>query len=447
MTYVVELVESNLPAYFDQVNDSNKQEYIKYKEYYKELSSFANTQRECIATIKRYLSYFKDEHLYITYKKEAFPVKDRSDTSEIKEFVQKEPVIEFEADTLNNKNKNSIEGVWQTLEGDYIIGISADKTKLYDYIGFVIETSNIYWKKGQIKFEFYKDKDDKIKCLGWGGFRTPYVSEIFLKCDTLQIGRNDFTFIRYIKGLEIYPKRKNKINTELTFKILSEQTLYFGIPSFMGDQKHAIDSIIMHNLPLLKTAKNLIIDVRNNLGGNSPCIYELFPIIYTNPVTMGCIQQMASLDNIRNMEFWRDNEVKKRYERKSIDKSIKLMKTSIGTLLPCKPNIYTTKKTFENIKNVAVLANINSASTSEEFLLFCRQSKKTKLYGENSFGAISYGSVRGRDLPTLPYQINIAMNKTGEPKEFESSGIPADIYLNINEEDLWIEQVQKMIEK
>ncbi len=447
LTFVINKIENNLPAYFDQVNDSNRSEYMQHSAHYLEISSNANTQKECIATIMRYLSFFKDEHLYITYKEDMFPVKNRSDTAAIKQFIRKDPRIEFNIDTLNKKSYNSIEGIWQTDDGVYIIGICADKTKFRDYIGFIIESTSLYWEKGQIKFEFKTEKNGSITCLGKGGYRIPYVSNTFLSGDTLKIDRDYFTFIRYKKDNQINKPVQHYTNTEFIFRQLSEQTLYFGIPGFLNKYKTTIDSIIEHNLTLLKSAENLIIDIRNNPGGNSPSLYKLLPIIYTDPVNAGCMQRVASLDNIKHLEYWRDSVEKKRYERKKINRTIELMKTNVGKLLPCEPNIYTTTKTFGNIKNVAVLANINSGSTSEEFLIYCKQSSKTKIYGENSSGTIAYGGVRGHDMPNLPYKVHIATNKTGFPFEYESDGVPADIYLDVNEESKWIEQVQKMIER
>ena len=76
-------------------------------------------------------------------------------------------VIEFNLSQfnkyLNDGNAREVEGIYSDTANRYQIAIVKNNEREHDYIGIVISSDNPYWKTGEIKFNFIKDGEHKLK--------------------------------------------------------------------------------------------------------------------------------------------------------------------------------------------------------------------------------------------------------------------------------------------
>jgi len=99
-------------------------------------------------------------------------------------------------------------------------------------------------------------------------------------------------------------------------------------------------------------------------------------------------------------------------------------------------------------KRVAILINKRSASTTEQFLLFAKQSSKVILLGENSQGALDYSNMRELNFSCFPYVLYYATTRSRRlniGQGIDNAGIAPDHYLDKNSD--WIQETLKFFEK
>ncbi|MBC8643982.1 hypothetical protein H9W95_07765 [Flavobacterium lindanitolerans] len=85
---------------------------------------------------------------------------------------------------------------------------------------------------------------------------------------------------------------------------LSEETLYLRIPSFGGEQKKVIDSVLSAHEKEIKSTKNLIIDIRNGTGGDDDSYANIIPYLYTNPIRIVGMELLSTPLNNKRMESY-----------------------------------------------------------------------------------------------------------------------------------------------
>jgi C-terminal processing protease CtpA/Prc len=83
---------------------------------------------------------------------------------------------------------------------------------------------------------------------------------------------------------------------------------------------------------------------------------------------------------------------------------------------------------------VAILIDRNTASSAESFLLRAIQSKKVKIYGENSAGMLDYSNGQFFDIPCEDFNliIPIARSKRLPEKPIDNIGITPNVQIDPN---------------
>jgi C-terminal processing protease CtpA/Prc len=97
---------------------------------------------------------------------------------------------------------------------------------------------------------------------------------------------------------------------------------------------------------------------------------------------------------------------------------------------------------------VAILVNSGCASTTEQFLLFARQSSKTIIMGENTQGTLDYSNMRQASFSCLPYILRYATTRSRRldiKQGIDEEGIKPNIYLK--REANWINEAVRILEK
>lgn len=245
------------------------------------------------------------------------------------------------------------------------------------------------------------------------------------------------------------PRSEERLDPNTHIKELDANTLLIRLPSFEWSEKKLIDSLLIAYRKRLETSENLIIDIRGNSGGTDYVYSSLLPFLYTNPIIGKPDEYRSSKDNIQALEDnLKDNDLSAA-SKEFLSKLIILMKAKPnGYVNPSGKDSFEIKldSVYEFPKKVAILIDRNSASSAETFLLTASQSKKVKLYGENSAGIIDYGSTQFFNIPCkeLNLVIPIARSKRLPERPIDNIGIAPNVSIGSEEIDK-VKIVHKMM--
>ncbi|MFA9389566.1 MAG: S41 family peptidase [Prolixibacteraceae bacterium] len=240
------------------------------------------------------------------------------------------------------------------------------------------------------------------------------------------------------KHLNISGRRTDYSPIKYEFEFIDKNTSYLKIPSFSNKSK--VEDLIHQHSDEILSKSNLIIDIRGNSGGSDGAFRKLLPIIATNDIYSRNIYFFATKDNCRNIE-------------KSLGKNI-WTKEIDGHFIPApwlnNQNDYLFKthevnyEVNEYPKQIALIIDRNVASSGEQFVYYAMQSRKVKVYGENTSGCLDYSNCRIVDLYVDDMKLSIPTTKTrGLPiNSIDYHGIAPDYFLNSEDQ---ISQVMKYL--
>ena len=196
--------------------------------------------------------------------------------------------------------------------------------------------------------------------------------------------------------------------------------------------KKSIDSMIKSNEQLFLKHENLIIDVRNNPGGGDASFAEIIPYLYTNPIRGVGVEWLATEEAIKTLRKWIAD-----YPQYKPDylKRIKLLEDNMGQFVDfdgIKFDVQTFDKILPNPKNVIVLINEWVGSTAEQFLLEAKQSRKVKLLGVKTAGALDISNQNYLKSPSGNFNLYYGQSRSYRiPKmSIDDQGIQPDYYMD-----------------
>ncbi len=392
---------------------------------------------DTFSTLSSITGYFKDDHLAL-FQVVTLTAKDSAEA------------------TANQKNittwttgqghpKDAAEGYWLDDLNNCILFLR--KTAAAEWQGTIVETKDkapaglatLRLKKeatGQYIAD-YKDMDGGFRVITGARFKDPRVL----------VGGSYFKFRRidhYVPGMLT---GKIAFSYDPSVTQLDSQTVLFRMPDFGGYNAKRYDSLVKANAAVLARAKTLILDIRNNAGGSVRCFTPLLPYVCTSPVRQVFGYQLCSqalIDDATNdlKTYEKANDtVRAARTRGNLD-TMRQNKDSFrligGTEFPCQP-------LPNGIQHVAVLMDHGSRSAAELMVLYFRQSKKVRLFGENTAGAVDYLDLLTYWLPQSHFQFWVGTTKrriTPDQPLYDAHGIPPDTMISEDQPD-WIDFIRK----
>jgi C-terminal processing protease CtpA/Prc len=193
----------------------------------------------------------------------------------------------------------------------------------------------------------------------------------------------------------------------------------------------------LHNKEKILQTENLIIDLRNNDGGSDRSFREILPYIYTNPMRIvGLEFRSTKLNNQRMLDFinkpeYGFDEAGKKWAKEQYDKLEKRLGQFVN-LESSVVSIDTMKTMYPTPKNVGIIINEVNASTTEQFLLAAKQSKKVKLFGTTTFGLLDVSNVYAVKSPCNEFEIYYSLSRSMRIPEMtiDNKGIQPDYYID-----------------
>jgi len=229
----------------------------------------------------------------------------------------------------------------------------------------------------------------------------------------------------YLSGKDILCENEAFIDESFESKVLNPNTVYLKINSFKSITN--VGRLLKKSLDVdsLNFKNNLIIDLRDNGGGDYSSSYPLLQFIATNDIYVRKTKFLVTPENWSfHAKTSRLGEYKKELEGKIIDTPWERS----GDYLV---RHYKPYSTYEFPKHVAILVNRNTGSAAEQFVLYGKQSLKVKIFGENTGGLVDNGSINSYELIKDKLYLNYATVKKidFDQNNVSSKGISPDFYL------------------
>lgn len=430
-------VENEYPGFDAYTKDTLA--YTNYKNHLLELSK-TTSESGCYEILKKYIRYFKHGHISILQK-------ENNSVGSITNLVD---TVDIDIEYFNNYIKHtndSIEGVWTS--GGYKVGVLK---KGEEYLAFIISSENKAWKQKEIKFRFSENKNAVY-----------FMGDHSKKDDTCQIVENSILFflenkVAFVKTIPHAQLSDEKITEELnklegfSLEPISKKTILLKISSFDYAYMERIEKLIKDNKSLLDSYENLIIDVRGNGGGTDYSYRPILPYLYTNPVRHLSGEYLVTQTLINSLTNWVKTADKEKYDDiDDVKEDIKRMEGKIGQFVPYSKseNFGYTKRDSVYLypKNIAILMNGRSASSTENFILNAKQSKKVKTFGTPTYGSVDYLSVIEFDINCDKYILYLPTVRMFRAQEYplDNIGIQPDIYMDPYIKD-WIQYAKDYLE-
>ena len=437
-------VERNSASYQHQMVEmaGNIDKYKQHVAQINKQAALIHDEKNCIGLSAKYLSIIKDGHLSINYRENYFPFKSFSDSDKVRAYFNAFPKLKAEQE----ESKSPVEGIWYFEDGSYSIEIFKNKDINRDYVGVIHNTGLPYWQPGHIKLELLSINDSTFEGIYWRQQLKPSAAIAHLSKGKLSIGRQVFYADPKLNKSYGYT-----LGDDLEFKTLSATTNYIRIPSFELKYTNKIDSLIKANLASLLKKPNLIIDLRGNGGGGDNAYYPLLPLVFDKKqITFPMRASVwVSFENLSWYDRTKYDGAETKKDSLDAQKEIDELKEDFEKFSRFKFVNDTLDTIYNAPRKIAIIANYGCASSTEGFVLLSRQSKKVKLYGENTYGAISYGDWRRINIAGLPIWITNTTKKMNflDNIQIEGIGITPDKSLSQYYYRDWLDQVKLDIEK
>lgn len=434
--WVKKTFEQNDAGFSYVIETKGNNAYLKHTEFIQEKVKTEEASI-CALAIREWLDFFRDGHLDFQWVGE--------DGSKGKEEVPENwEVLDFNQSDFQAKNGTAsdagFEGLWKPLN-KWDNDIQSLGVKKYGNTlkGFVVESSDPVWGKGQLKFSIHK-KEGKLRGTYFFPNRSEkHVTDIeLLGEDYLQLG--DILFQRVKQATRGETEKIQKyvnsfLSEEPKLTQLDESTILIRIPSFSLSQKKLLDQLLEENHEKLTSIDNLILDLRNNGGGGDDSYDELLPYIYTNPIRVVGVEFLSTTLNNVQMEAYANNPDLDDETREYVQAIYKKLLENMGDFVNIYEDIVELEEletAHKNPQEVAIIIDQECGSTTEQFLLAAKQSKKVKLYGRTTFGALDISNMNVVESPCKKFVLGYAMSRSMRipGMAIDGKGIQPDYYID-----------------
>ncbi|MCK9423509.1 MAG: S41 family peptidase [Bacteroidales bacterium] len=431
--YLVHKIKVDYPGYHDKVTSENFHELQLLEEgLYTKIIQHPDSCWKCL---RRYAGWFKDNHLRVGW---IWPAEDAAGLKKNDRKLFK--INELKLKELQTMNSTP-EGIWHSFRGD--IAIVKDSNQ-ESYKGVSISYSQ--YEKNQIGFTLSGNKDGEYNMVSYPGYNDYYPVEgkaslklndrvLELHDDTRLVRKTNSSAFDDALWLSYIPEFPNGSNTYYVSLLISDSTFYIRIPSFMDDLG---EKIVRKYWSEITSTPNLIIDIRNNSGGQDEYYQLLADLLYTNPYTSKGVEWYSTKNNIKMYEdAIKNGDIRNGEEGiRWTNSLLNEMKKNIGGFV-IHPMIGadTTVKNdtiYNYPKRVGIIINEGNASSAEQFLLTAKESSKVILFGNyNTAGVLDYSNTISENFPSNKYKLTFPMTRSRRLPDnpIDNIGIPPDIYI------------------
>ena len=173
----------------------------------------------------------------------------------------------------------------------------------------------------------------------------------------------------------------------------------------------------------------------------------------TNSIRDMWIEFLATPTLIKGLESYIESikdEKENKEELKEVAEEIKLFKKNLGQFVNTAEDAFFIKEVDlaeKSPKYVVILIDNGVGSSGEDLVIAAKQSKKVKVFGTPTYGAIDYASAREFDFGCNNYKLYLPTFRSLRLPDYpiDNIGIQPDIYLDKTVTD-WIKFAKEYLE-
>jgi hypothetical protein len=442
-------VRDNYGAYSMKVNATTKPAFDALSKRVKEKSAGVTDPRQCYFILKEWTEFFKDGHLFINTSTPILPEEPKDALVKRATAVPQQKFVteaSFQAYLTGNISKLAyVEGIWESDDKAYRLGIVKDATVETKFYGFLLNKRDDKWVAGKTKFVLEQLSDTKFKTTY---YYADFTSEVTLSTvvKNLLVMENIYKFNKVSPIPKEVASQDDLIHRVPDYRVekIDSNNTYIKLPPFtMANVQMYVKEMLKQNDGLIRSSKNLIIDLRNNPGGDEAVFDAVFPYIANGPIVRRGSKVRASMEN----QILLNHELKAIQDfpeyANSLDPKlrdmIRKMQKNPGTIFAAADKTFDFPKSTSNPQKVVILVDKNTSSTAESLSLEAKQSSKTILMGTNTKGAFDYTEVRDWGLPCYAWRLALPLGYSYRLPltPLEGVGIKPDVKIPEGEAD-WV---------
>ena len=406
------LVEANYAGYRDKVTPATQPRLDSLTRVVRARADTAHAA-SCGVILYQWLTFFEDGHLGIQNNQspaQLAPATIRARYAAAERLPWTRATFRAYLDD-STRPKQPLEGIWRDAGNSYAVGIVADQPAHYQ--AFILRADSVWWLPGQVKFAFA----DPTAGPAAGTYRMQNHAEEPRRVTVPAAGVISLDEARWYRA---YPRPVPvpAAPARHSFQMLDDTTALYRLASFDAQYRPLIDSLTQANAANLRRTKLLILDLRDNGGGSDGSYRSLTPYLYTQPVREVGVALWSTPENnakyggalYPNMSA--AEKVHFKLLRRRLDNHPNQFVPQQKNQQPVAVKTLSRARQHPEVARVAVLQNRHCASTTEQFLLEARQSRKTTLFGENSAGVLDYANLPFAPLPCPGLRLGWATSRS-----------------------------------
>lgn len=402
---------------------------------------------ECSAQLNQFLQFFNDGHLQVVYKGDVYKSEKHNSTAPAWPELTETKARRY----LDSTSKtDSLEGIWESYEDLYKIFIKKH-SKSGNYSGYILETINQNWQRGEIKMEFSRVKDSSLQLHYFMSSHKKERHVFTLNHNILNV-RNRTVFQK------VYPKPSDALSLESfvsenfgtseTFIQWNRNTFYIQLQNISAGNKPLIDSLLRINRSAIDSSRYLILDLRDNEGGDFTCFENFWPYIQGDTILIyGTTYRCTP----KNVEAYK--RLITQLESGIIDEFSAFaneLELHTGKDWRVDNDTIVAEKNRTKPEKVILLVNRKCKSSTENFVLAAMRSPKVIVAGETTGGVLDFEEVVDFALayPHMVLQMPIGYSNRLPYYPLNGKGIEPQIKLKSGSKawQPWVRQVLRKLE-
>ncbi|MBL8888009.1 MAG: hypothetical protein JNK16_15235 [Phycisphaerales bacterium] len=444
VSFLIEYVERNYAGFSTKLNEHNRGQYTRITGRLREqASNFA--EAEIAGPIRDWLDFFRDHHLTLESSRPSTAnAADPRESTAVERLPTPWTAESLRAQLESSGSQDSLEGIWSIAGSGSRVAIL--RQPLVGALeGSIIETRATGWEPGDIKLRLTRSDGGLIHVNYWPADRRMVESTAIQQCGGNLLSLSAPPDVRLVRE---WPKPDVPFDVdrvvpsrEFFVRRVSPTTLWARFPDFLYKNAAAVADLLESHRGMIESTPNLIIDIRNNGGGDDNVYRGLLALTYTRPIYKIGVEYLATEQNIQAWERWL--EIRDRLSpesKRSVKTFIAKMRSNVGSFVGWGDRPFSIER-FESVmatpRRIGILID-HAKSSGEQFVIEARQSRKTTLFGRcGSDGVLDFANVRSVPLPSgrfiLHYPTSRSLRLPDEP--VDPTGIGPDIRIPESEED------------